>query len=61
MGLKRVSSYEHFKMFDKDKDGLIKQHDFESVLGRMNIASKEEAGEIFQKFKKDHKTKFLDY
>lgn len=51
MALKRVSSYDHFKIFDKDNDGLIKQHDFESVLGKMNIATKDEAGEIFQKLK----------
>jgi Ca2+-binding EF-hand superfamily protein len=28
MNIKRVSSVDHFKMFDKDKDGLIKQEDF---------------------------------
>ena len=61
INLKRVSSFDHFKLFDKDKDGLIKQKDFQNTLNNMNLATKGEASEIFQKFKRDNGKKFLNY
>lgn len=61
INLKRVASFDHFKLFDKDKDGLIKQSDFQNTLKNLNVATKDEASEIFHKFRKDNNKKFLDY
>ena len=51
LNIKKKNFYDTFKLFDKDKDGLIKREDFAKTLNLMNICSQNEGKQIFEKMK----------
>lgn len=55
------SNYETFKMFDTDKDGLVKRDDFTKTLAIMNICDKDEANGIFNSLAKTDQRQFLNF
>ena len=59
--MKARNSFDSFKIFDKDKDGLIRREDFKDALSEMNICNREEANQVFNSIAKKEKREFLNY
>lgn len=58
--LKSKSSLGSFRLFDQDKDGLIRKEDFANHLTGMNICDKEDAKQLFDSLAQNDK-KFLSF